>query len=155
LGSAVGPAQRDDGAVDLSAADEQVLGAGFHFEYQEPSFVSDEPCGRLHGGALWDGFQMVDGNTRADADCAWRQMILDGFCRGDFHEADHRGRGENRGKVWIVCGDGPLKFHDALDSGVEILWKVRKRVLRRSGFVFCSPICAGPRFGFLTAFRCG
>ena len=53
-------------------------------------------------------------------------MRANGFGGGDFHEADHRRRGENGGKVRIVGGDGPLKLDDALDGGFEADGQIRE-----------------------------
>lgn len=121
----------DDGAVDFSAADDVIAGAGFHFEDEKSAFVMYQGGVGGYGCAKGDGLQVIYFDARAYCDRAGGECGLHGVRGGDFHHSDHGGSRKYGRQTGIVMRDCPFERDDLFDAGLEANLRCG---MRRRGF---------------------
>jgi hypothetical protein len=125
--------QRHDRAKHSAAPDGNFSRARLCLKNEESSAGSGKFRSSFDHHSGRHGLEVVHFDARSHADGAGRQMRRNGLRGRDFHQANHRRRGEDGRQSRIVRRDGPFKRDFARDGAFEA-----QRQQRIPGFALCA-----------------
>ena len=127
----------DDGVKDASAPDHVGPAPRFHLEDQAAPIDFHELGGGAHRRSDRHGLEMIHFNAHANLNRTGRQGAPGSLGAGIFHEADHRGRGENRRPIRVVVSEREFRSDNALAEALQSRFDCF-----RIRFAHCSPFIA-------------
>ncbi len=121
-----------DGAKYFSSANHDVAGSRFHIEDEKSALIARQARMGLDRCAVRHGFQVIDFDSRADADRAGRQFT--GYrSRGRmFHQLDHARSGQHGWKFWVERLDRPFIRNYGFKCVFKPNGRARKAILGKS-----------------------